>query len=76
MNLIEFPSRSLADVAGTLRILADSIAEGGFGEALAVSWVIDCGRGRIEVGHIGLAGVAGAEAHFLLALGQRKLEAI
>lgn len=77
MKIVELPTGNLADVASRLRDLADAIAEGHFGDAHTLAWVIDCGNGHTEVGFLGRTpGVAGAEAHLLLAIGQRKLEAV
>ena len=76
MKIVEFPGGDLTNVAARLRDLADSIEEGAFGEAHSLAWVIDCGDGHCEVGFLGRGpGIAGADAHLLLAIGQRKLEA-
>lgn len=76
MNVVELPVGDISKVSARLRDLADAIDEGHFGDAHAVAWVIDCGNGRNEVGLIGRGpGVAGADAHLMLAIGQRKLEA-
>ena len=75
MKLIEFPGTNVADIPARLRDLASAIEEGNFGDAHGLAWVIDCGDGRCEVGYLGHApGIAGADAHLLLAIGQRKLE--
>jgi hypothetical protein len=75
VKVVEIPIADIGNVAERLRSLADAIAEGDFGDAHNVAWVIDCGNGHQEVGYIGrAAGIAGADAHLLLAIGMRKLE--
>ena len=76
MELVDPPSiANVTDVSARLRDLADAIEEGNFGDAHTLAWVIDCGSGRCEVGFLGrAAGIAGSEAHLLLAIGQRMLE--
>jgi hypothetical protein len=58
------------DIPATLRIIADQIEGGEFGEAHAVTLVVQAGK--IDVCHLG-AGTSD-KAHLLLCLGQRKLE--
>ena len=41
-----------------------------------MTWVIDCGDSRIEVGLLGSAAEAAPTAYFLLGLAQRRLEDI
>lgn len=74
VKVVELPTNSLADVAGGLRRIADQIELGEFGDAHNVAWVIDTGGGRIEVGMLGKAPEPASLTHFLLALGQRRLE--
>jgi len=75
MNVVDLPIGNLGDVAARLRDVADLIAEGYFDDAHTLAWVIDCGNQRVEVGFLGRTpGVAGGEAHLLLAIGQRLLE--
>lgn len=76
LNVVKFPDKDVGDVPRALRAVADRIESGEFGGAHNLAWVIDCGHGRIEVGLLGHAGIAGAEAHLLFALAQRKLEGI
>jgi len=73
-NVINFPAKDTADIPNTLRTLADAIECGDYDNALYLGWVIDCGGSRIELGLIGKATEPAAEAHFLFALAQRKLE--
>lgn len=77
MNLVDLPTiKNIGSIAERLRDLATLIEEGQFGDAHTLAWVIDCGNGRCEVGFLGrAAGIAGSEAHLLLAIGQRMLEA-
>lgn len=74
MSVVELPQHNIGDVASGLRRLADDIERGEYGDAHNLVWVIDAGSGRIELGLLGHAGEPGALSHFLLALGQRKLE--
>lgn len=76
MNIVELPVHNIGDLARGLRALADGIDAGEYGDAHNVAWVVDCGGGRIEIGMMGQSGSSGADAHFLFALGQRKLEAV
>lgn len=76
MNIVEIPIANIGSIAARLRDLATAIEEGNFGDAHNVAWVIDCGGGNVQVGYLGRSpSVAGADAHLLLAIGQRKLEA-
>jgi hypothetical protein len=72
--LLQFPDRDLADVPARLRALADQIEAGDYDDAHNLAWVIDCGNGRVELGVLGATPVPAAIAHFLFALGQRRLE--
>jgi hypothetical protein len=76
LNVIELPSRDLSDVPRTLRELAERIESGDLaGKVHNVAWAADAGGGDIRVGLCGAAPEPGATAHFLLALGMRRLEA-
>ena len=74
VKVVPIPTNSLADVAGGLRRIADQIEKGEFGDAHNVAWVIDAGNGDIRVGMLGMAPEPASITHFLLALGQRRLE--
>jgi len=75
LKLIEFPSLPGAqDVAASLRVLADAIERGAYGDAHNLAWVIDCGDGRIEVGMAGQAPEPGATAYLLFGLAKRRIE--
>lgn len=58
------------DIPATLRLIADQIESGEFGEPQAVTLVVQANK--IDVCHLG-AGTSD-KAHLLLCLGQRKLE--
>lgn len=74
-QLVEFPPQYAAlSLPNALRQLADEIEAGEYGEAHNLTWVIDCGNSNIEIGILGKCGDPGITAHFLLALGQRKIE--
>ena len=72
MNVIEFPTNTLADVPQKLRDLADAIQEGTFGEWKERIIVLNCDAG-LEVFGLG-AEADGTVAHYLLACAQRKME--
>jgi hypothetical protein len=74
LRVIQFPDKDINDIPGTLRKLADQIEAGDYDDAHNLAWVIDCGDSRIEVGMMGKAPEPATLAHFLFALGQRKLE--
>lgn len=74
MKLLELPVKDIGDIARGLRALADAVERGDHGEAHLFAWVCDGGAGRIDVGMLGQSPGAGADAHFLFALAQRKLE--
>lgn len=74
LKLIEFPAHNLADLPGALRRLADQVEAGDYGDGHNLAWVVDCGNGRIELGLMGAAPEPSLTAHFLLALGMRRLE--
>jgi hypothetical protein len=76
MNLVELPIADVGDISRGLRAVADAIDAGTYADAHRIVWVIDCGGGRIEVGMLGRSAIAGGEAHFILALAQRKLEGV
>lgn len=60
-------------VADKLRELADQIEGGDHGRVHSVSWVADCGDGKVEVGFIGNSPLPGPSAHLMLSMGMRKL---
>jgi hypothetical protein len=74
VRIVHFPVTSLEDVPGGLRKLAEKIELGEYGDAHNVAWVLDEGDGVISVGMCGQSPSPGAEAHYLLCLGVRKIE--
>lgn len=74
MKVLQFPAQSSDDIPGMLRDLADQIERGEFGIVHGLSWVADCGDGRIEIDYCGKSPQPGINAHFLFALGMRRLE--
>lgn len=75
-TLLKLPVSNLKSVPDALRDLADSIEAGRYDDAHSLAWVIDCGDGKIAVGLLGKSVVPAPEAHYLLALGMRRLESI
>lgn len=73
-SVVKFPQQSCTDIPSQLRALADRIESGGYGLVHGMSWSADCGGGQIEVGYYGQAPDPAMNAHFLLAMGMRKLE--
>lgn len=76
LKVIEFPGNDIGELPRALRSLADQIEAGEYGDAHNLAWVVDCGAGRIEIGLLGQTAEPGAIAHYLFALGQRKLESV
>ena len=76
LNIVSFPDRNVSDIPRMLRAVADGIEGGIYGEVHNVVWVMDKGDGHIELGLCGQAAEAGPVAHFLLALGMKKLESV
>ncbi len=74
LRVIEFPDRDIRDVSSALRVLADAIEKGEYGDAHNLAWVIDCGEGRIEAGLLGPAAEVAPTAYFLFGLAQRRIE--
>lgn len=75
MRLLQFPSAdALISASAGLRELADEIDNGLYGEVHGFAYVMNSERGQLEVGLIGQAAERGVVAHYLLCLGQRKLE--
>ena len=74
LNVVPFPGQSCANVSAQLRNLADEIDRGDYGDAHSVTWVVDCGDARIEVGFSGQSPLPAGAAHLSLAMGMRKLE--
>lgn len=58
------------DIPATLRLIADQIESGDFGEAKAVTLVVQADK--LDVCHLGEG--TSDDAHMLLSLGRRKLE--
>lgn len=75
-QIVQLPERDVAQVPRMLRELADSVERGEFGPAFVCAWVMDCGDGKISTGLCGQSAEPGAVAHYLLALGMRKLESV
>ncbi len=67
---------SAETIARSLREMAAALEAGEYSTAKNLVWVIDCGDGTIECGIVGETVSCGAEAHFLLSLGERKLQNI
>lgn len=74
LKVVELDTGNIGDVPAALRLLADSIERGEYGDAHNVAWVADCGNGRVEVGLMGRASEPGAVCHFLLTLGTVRLQ--
>lgn len=74
LNLVQLPVSNTQDVPSSLRALADSIAEGNYGDAHNIAYIIDCGDDNLRTGLFGKSNEPGAEAHLLFAIGQRLLE--
>ncbi len=74
LNVVELPTANVNDVPGAIRRLADDIDSGRYGDAHAISWVIDCGDGRVQIGGAGESASPAGDAHLLFAIAQRKLE--
>lgn len=71
MNIHVLDRPGLADIPGLLRSIADSVETGKFGDVGSCALVLD--GDNLEV--FGLGGPANSHTtHYLLALGQRKLE--
>jgi hypothetical protein len=75
-KLLAFPERDITDLPRGLRSLADSIEAGKYGDALLLSWVIDCGDADIRVGILGKTAEPAAVGHYLFALAMRQLEEV
>ena len=73
-QLLAFPEQNIGDIPRGLRWLADQIEGGQFKNSCNLVWALDLGDGQIEVGLLGRSPAPGAEAHFLFALAQRRLE--
>jgi hypothetical protein len=74
-QLLKLPEQPAAqDIPAALRLLADSVERGDFDAAHNLAWVIDCGDGRVDVGYLGQCPELATALHYLLALGQRKVE--
>lgn len=74
MNIVALPSSAALSVPEALRRLAEQIEAGDLGDAHSLAWVVDCGDGRIEIGLMGHCAELAPTLHYLLALGQRKVE--
>lgn len=75
LTLIPFPQpEEELSIAEVLRLMADQIEAGAFGQSHTMAWVIDCGGGEIEIGLAGKAVSPGIVAYYLYGLAQRKLE--
>lgn len=76
MNVIRFPLPSLNDIPGALRLLADQIDSGNYGIVHGLAWVMNSESAGIDVGLLGGAAEVAPVTHYLLCLGQRKLETL
>lgn len=75
MKVVPFPSRfAVMSVSEGLRGLADCIDEGLYGDVHGFVFVMNSELEGLEVGLVGQAAEQGPVAHYLLCLGQRKLE--
>lgn len=75
-KVLSLPVGAGESIAAQLRGLADQIESGSHGAIHSVSWVADCGDGKVEVGFIGASPLPGPAAHLLLSMGMRKLESL
>ena len=75
LKVIEFPPQHAAQsVSEGLRAIADAIDNGEYGDAHNLSYVIDCGDSRIEIGLLGKAPEPALTAYFLFGLGKSRIE--
>lgn len=76
MKVIPFPGQRAQDISGALRLLADSIDSNAYGEVHGLAWVMNSGKGEIDVGLLGGGSQPTLITHYLLCLGQRQLETL
>lgn len=72
-ELLKFPERNVQDIPSALRVLADQVERGEI-PCHTISFVIDCGGGKVEVGVLGPVAEVRPAAHFMFALGMRAME--
>ncbi len=72
-KLTVVPTTCANDIPGVLRLMADQIDRGEYGEVHNIAWVMDH-DGGVDAGLLGKAGEIGPTAHLLFAIAQRKLE--
>lgn len=70
------PVGNLANIPEMLRSMADDVENGEFGDCHNIAWVADVGDGVVTIGMMGQSAEPGCLAHYLFALGMRKLEEI
>lgn len=73
-NVVAFPIQPGEDIPEQLRDLAERVQSGEFGIVHSLTFVADCGSGKVEVGMLGNSPLPGPAAHLMLAMGMRKLE--
>lgn len=73
LELVEFPVTSLWDISAKLRVIADQIDAGDYGECTSCAVVLRGAKG-LDVFGFGKEG-DGTVVHYLLACAQRKMEA-
>jgi len=76
LKVVNFPVSNISDVPNALRLLADNIEAGEYGDAHNLGWVIDKGHGEIAIGLLGQCSEPGTNLYFLFGLGMRKIEDI
>jgi len=74
LTVVQFPDHLVTlDIPASLRLLADQVEKGEYGDAHNLAWVIDCGDSVIHLGLMGKAPEPATTGYFLFAIAQHKL---
>ena len=73
LKLVTLKSGNLTDIPAALRLMADRIEAGEYGDAHNLAWVIDCGDGRTDCGLLGKAPEPGLTGYFLFGRAMNRL---
>ena len=73
LKIVPLKAGNLTDIPAALRLIADEIEAGEYGDAHNLAWAIDCGHNRVDCGLLGQAPEPGSTAYFLFGRAMKKL---
>ncbi len=73
LKIVTLNTGNLTDIPAALRLMADRIEAGEYGDAHNLAWAIDCGHNKMVCGLLGHEPEPGARAYFLFGRAMNQL---